>query len=136
MYSPSIWAGWYRGIYTEYKSVTEEEFNKVDHFLHMEWGGDSHAGRHSERPDKALQQVKAQGAADERAGDASLYGGAARVAKDGDWSESYICNLFDWHLTSDLDEAGPEGKRLITRPEGTSQMPTRISEVMKMGEFV
>ncbi|MGE5522055.1 MAG: glycoside hydrolase family 2 protein, partial [Candidatus Dadabacteria bacterium] len=98
VYSPSIWAGWYRGIYTEYKQVTEEEFNKVDHFLHMEWGGDSHAGRHSENPDKALQTIKAQGTADERAGDASLYGGAARVSKDGDWSESYICNLFDWHL--------------------------------------
>ncbi|GAA4730419.1 glycoside hydrolase family 2 protein [Flavisolibacter ginsenosidimutans] len=98
VYSPSIWAGWYRGIYTEYKQVTEEEFNKVNHFLHMEWGGDSHAGRHSENPDKALQQIKAQGTADERAGDASLYGGAARVSKDGDWSESYICNLFDWHL--------------------------------------
>jgi beta-galactosidase len=98
VYSPSIWAGWYRGIYTEYKKVTEEEFAKVPHFLHMEWGGDSHAGRHSENPDKALQQVRAAGAADERAGDASLYGGAARVSKDGDWSESYICNLFDWHL--------------------------------------
>jgi beta-galactosidase len=98
VYSPSIWAGWYRGIYTEYKQVTEEEFNKVDHFLHMEWGGDSHAGRHSENPDKALQKIKAAGAADERAGDASLFGGAARVSKDGDWSESYICNLFDWHL--------------------------------------
>jgi beta-galactosidase len=98
VYSPSIWAGWYRGIYTEYKQVTEDEFKKVDHFLHMEWGGDSHAGRHSENPDKALQQVGKAGAADERAGDASLYGGAARVSKDGDWSESYICNLFDWHL--------------------------------------
>jgi beta-galactosidase len=98
VYSPSIWAGWYRGIYTEYKQVTEDEFKKVDHFLHMEWGGDSHAGRHSENPDKALQKIKASGAADERAGDASLYGGAARVSKDGDWSESYICNLFDWHL--------------------------------------
>ncbi|HWJ26340.1 MAG TPA: glycoside hydrolase family 2 TIM barrel-domain containing protein, partial [Flavisolibacter sp.] len=97
VYSPSIWAGWYRGIFTEYKQVTEDEFNKVDHFLHMEWGGDSHAGRHSENPDKALQNIKAQGAADERAGDASLYGGAARVSKDGDWSETYICNLFDWH---------------------------------------
>ncbi len=59
VYSPSIWAGWYRGIYTEYKSVTEEEFKKVKHFLHCEWGGDSHAGRHSENPDKALQALKA-----------------------------------------------------------------------------
>lgn len=98
VYSPSIWAGWYRGIYTEYKDVTRAEFEKVDHFLHVEWGGDSHAGRHSENPDKALQQVGRAGAADERAGDASLFGGAARVSKDGDWSESYICNLIDWHL--------------------------------------
>src|SRR4030095_15075747 len=98
VYSPSIWAGWYRGIYTEYKQVTEEEFKKVKHFLHVEWGGDSHAGRHSENPDKALQQIRTGGGADERAGDASLFGGAARVSKDGDWSESYICNLIDWHL--------------------------------------
>ncbi|MBO9617647.1 MAG: glycoside hydrolase family 2 protein [Niabella sp.] len=98
VYSPSIWAGWYRGIYTEYKEVTKKEFDEVDHFLHVEWGGDSHAGRHSENPDKALQNIKATGAADERSGDASLYGGAARASKDGDWSETYICNLIDWHL--------------------------------------
>ena len=41
---------------------TEEEFKKVNHFLHVEWGGDSHAGRHSESPDKALQNIKATGA--------------------------------------------------------------------------
>ncbi len=35
---------------------------------------------------------------DERAGDASLFGGPARVSEDGDWSESYICNPIDWHL--------------------------------------
>jgi beta-galactosidase len=98
VYSPSIWAGWYRGIYTEYKEVSKAEFDKVDHFLHVEWGGDSHAGRHSENPDKALQNIKTTGTADERAGDASLYGGAARASKDGDWSETYICNLVDWHL--------------------------------------
>ncbi|MGE9312574.1 glycoside hydrolase family 2 protein [Niabella sp. CJ426] len=98
VYSPSIWAGWYRGVYTEYKEVSKAEFDKVDHFLHVEWGGDSHAGRHSETPDKALQNIKASGTADERAGDASLYGGAARASKDGDWSETYICNLVDWHL--------------------------------------
>ena len=98
IYSPSIWAGWYRGIFTEYRSSTEEEFKKVPHFLHVEWGGDSHARRHSESPDKALQSVRGGQGTDERAGDASLYGGAARVSKDGDWSESYICNLMDWHL--------------------------------------
>jgi beta-galactosidase len=98
VYSPSIWAGWYRGIYTEYKQVSEEEMKKVKHFLHVEWGGDSHAGRHSENPDNGLRSIKTGGGADERAGDASLIGGAARASKDGDWSESYICNLMDWHL--------------------------------------
>ncbi|MGX5688030.1 glycoside hydrolase family 2 TIM barrel-domain containing protein [Arcticibacter tournemirensis] len=98
VYSPSIWAGWYRGVYTEYKQVSLDEFNKVKRLLHVEWGGDSHARRHSENPDNALNKIKRGGGADERAGDASLYGGAARVSKDGDWSESYICNLIDWHL--------------------------------------
>lgn len=98
VYSPSIWAGWYRGVYTEYKKISEEEMKKVNHFLHVEWGGDSHAGRHSEAPDKTLQKIKSGDGADERAGDASLYGGAPRVSRDGDWSESYISNLFDWHL--------------------------------------
>lgn len=98
VYSPSIWAGWYRGVYTEYKQVSEAEFQKVNHFLHVEWGGDSHAGRHSENPDKLLQNIKPGSGADERTGDASLFGGAARASKDGDWSESYICNLIDWHL--------------------------------------
>ncbi len=98
VYSPSIWAGWYRGTYNEYKQITLDEFNKVNHFFHAEWGGDSHALRHSEDPDKAFVNIKKGGGADERAGDASLSGGDARVSKDGDWSESYICNLFDWHL--------------------------------------
>jgi beta-galactosidase len=98
VYSPSIWAGWYRGIYTDYKEISKKEFDTVDRFLHVEWGGDSHAGRHSESPDNALSKVKKAESADERAGDASLYGGSARVSKDGDWSESYIVNLIDWHL--------------------------------------
>ncbi|OUJ70603.1 glycoside hydrolase [Hymenobacter crusticola] len=98
VYSPSIWAGWYRGIYTEYKEVTEKEFKDVKRFLHVEWGGDSHAGRHSENPDNALAKISRGQGADERSGDASLFGGSARVSKDGDWSESYLCNLVDWHL--------------------------------------
>lgn len=98
VYSPSIWAGWYRGIYTDYKDVSRKEFEGVKRFLHVEWGGDSHAGRHSENPDNALAKIGSGQGADERAGDASLIGGAARVSKDGDWSESYLCNLVDWHL--------------------------------------
>jgi beta-galactosidase len=76
VYSPSIWAGWYQGRYTDYKSRTEAEMKKVDHFLHMEWGGDSHARRHSETGEQVL----------------------AKAPTEGDWSETYICNLFDWHL--------------------------------------
>lgn len=98
VYSPSIWAGWYRGIYTDYKEISKKEFDSVDRFLHVEWGGDSHAGRHSENPDEALSKVKRSDEGDERSGDASLFGGSARVSKDGDWSESYVCNLIDWHL--------------------------------------
>jgi len=97
VYSPSIWAGWYRGKYTDYKANSEKEFAKVDCFLHVEWGGDSHAGRHSEDIFSNIKDVKS-GDADERAGDASLYGGQSRVSKDGDWSESYIVRLIDWHL--------------------------------------
>lgn len=98
VYSPSIWAGWYRGIYTEYRENTETEIKGVKHFFHAEWGGDSHAGRHAENPDKVLLKINTGVGTDERSGDASLVGGAARASKDGDWSESYICNLIDWHL--------------------------------------
>ncbi len=98
VYSPSIWAGWYRGVYTDYKKVSLSEMKKVDHFLHVEWGGDSHARRHAEDPFVGIDKVITDGTADERAGDASLYGGNSRVSKDGEWSESYICELIDWHL--------------------------------------
>ena len=98
VYSPSIWAGWYRGVFTDYKSVSEQEMQKVKRFLHVEWGGDSHARRHSENVFANLKGIESGNGADERAGDASLYGGAARASKDGDWSESYIVRLIDWHL--------------------------------------
>ncbi|NWJ53115.1 MAG: DUF4982 domain-containing protein [Bacteroidetes bacterium] len=98
IYSPSIWAGWYRGKYTEYKETSEKEMKTVNNFLHIEWGGDSHAGRHSEDPDRITENIQTGKGVDERAGDANLHGGNARVSKDGDWSETYICNLIDWHL--------------------------------------
>jgi beta-galactosidase len=98
VYSPSIWAGWYRGKFTEYLQESQKNSEQVDHFLHVEWGGDSHVGRHTENPDTALSGVQTGRGTDERAGDASLYGGQARASRDGDWSETYICNLFDWTL--------------------------------------
>ncbi|MEM9643738.1 MAG: glycoside hydrolase family 2 TIM barrel-domain containing protein, partial [Planctomycetota bacterium] len=98
IYSPSIWAGWYRGKFTDYRTVSEKEMNGVNHFLHVEWGASNHARRHSEDPDRGIENVVGGQGADERDGDASMYGGSARVSKDGDWTETYACNLIDWHL--------------------------------------
>jgi beta-galactosidase len=97
IYSPSIWAGWYKGFYPDYKKFTEEEFKKVPHFIHAEWGGDSHANRHSEEPDRALARV-INGKGISGKIDSSLFGGITKIADNSDWSETYICNLFDWHL--------------------------------------
>ena len=98
VYSPSIWAGWYGGRYTEYRAATEKAIADTPHFFHAEYGGDSHARRHSEEPEKFMEQVAiGQGTAE--VGKAYIgSGGKARASKDGDWSESYMVNLFDWHL--------------------------------------
>ncbi len=98
VYSPSLWAGWYRGKFTEYTKVSKAWNEKVNVFLHAEWGASSHAGRHSEDPDKGLEAILTGKGTDERSGDFLLTGGNARVSKDGDWSETYACNLFDWCL--------------------------------------
>jgi len=98
VYSPSIWAGWYRGKYTDYREVSRKHMEEVDHFLHVEWGASHHARRHSENPDVGLENIASTGAADERDGDFLMKGGEARVSRDGDWTESYAVNLIDWHL--------------------------------------
>jgi beta-galactosidase len=98
VYSPSIWAGWYSGRYTEYKDAAAKEAAGVDRMLHIEWGGDSHAGRHSEDPDKVIARISTGQGVEEKDRAYLLTGGQARASRDGDWSETYICNLFDWHL--------------------------------------
>jgi beta-galactosidase len=98
VYSPSIWAGWYSGTYLEYQKSLETQRDRVNHMFHAEWGADSHAGRHSENPDKALAAIATGQGTDERGLAYLNTGGAARVSRDGDWSETYACNLFDWHL--------------------------------------
>jgi beta-galactosidase len=98
VYSPSIWAGWYRGNYREYEESLLTERERVKRFVHIEWGADSHAGRHSEDPEAVLRKVATNNGTDERGLDYMKSGGDARVSKDGDWSETYACNLFDWCL--------------------------------------
>ena len=76
VYSPSIWAGWYSRAFKDYREMNDRGFNGTTRFFHAEWGGDSHARRYME-------------------GDFEKVSNAART---GDWSESYIVRLFDWHL--------------------------------------
>lgn len=77
VYSPTIWAGWYSGTMKDYRKMTEDAIARFPHFLHAEWGGDSHVGRHTERTD--LETVNAG-------------------ERNGDWSETYMVRLFDWTL--------------------------------------
>jgi beta-galactosidase len=98
VYSPSIWAGWYGGQFSEYATSVRREFDKSARLFHAEWGGDSHAGRHAEDPYAKLRDIPTTGATEERGLDFMDIGGKARVSRDGDWSESYICELIDWHL--------------------------------------
>jgi beta-galactosidase len=98
VYSPSIWAGWYSGRYREYRASTEKAIAATPHFFHAEWGGDSHAGRFSEDPERMLAQVAVGQGTAEVGKSYKSTGGKVRMSKDGDWSESYMVNLFDWHL--------------------------------------
>ncbi|MDD4971485.1 MAG: glycoside hydrolase family 2 TIM barrel-domain containing protein [Paludibacter sp.] len=94
VYSPSIWAGWYKGIFTDYKTMSEKEMKTVKHFFHAEWGGDSHAGRFDERYDQLLQQSLTKN----KDSILTLPNDIDNASKSGEWSESYICNLYDWTL--------------------------------------
>jgi len=98
VYSPSIWAGWYSGVYQEYEAALEKQRDRVKHMLHVEWGADSHARRHSETPDAGLTKVPPDADTAESGLDYLPTGGGPRVSRDGDWSETYACNLFDWYL--------------------------------------
>ncbi len=91
VYSPSIWAGWYSRKFTDYREMEEGAIAKYPHFLHAEWGGDSHAGRHAET------------GFDIEAGD-----------RNGDWSESYAVRLFDWHLKEQLRMPNLTGSAFLT----------------------
>jgi beta-galactosidase len=98
VYSPSIWAGWYHGPYTSYKDKIQKASETVPRLLHVEWGAESHARRHSEEVDGLLTNFLSGNGSDRRNTEYLLNGGETTAFRDGDWSETYACNLFDWHL--------------------------------------
>lgn len=98
VYSPSIWAGWYRGRYEQYEAELARARYDTPAFFHAEWGADCHAGRHSEDPYACIRAVSRTDLAAEQGGDFLQQGGDERVSRDGDWSETYCCDLIDWHL--------------------------------------
>ncbi|MCX6138646.1 MAG: hypothetical protein NTV54_14265, partial [Ignavibacteriales bacterium] len=91
--SPSIWPGWYSGNYKGFEKAITDARDKYPKLLHVEYGGDSHVGRHSENPvsgdamtvpDGFEENIKPQK--------------VKNVSLNSDWSENYIVDLFDWSL--------------------------------------
>ncbi len=94
VFSPSIWSGWYAGIYSNYNNTLEQNQKKYPHFLHMEYGGSSHVGRHTENP------ITGEGGlSDDDCADVANHVNVENVAKRGDWTETYIVDLFDYYLS-------------------------------------
>ena len=98
--SPSIWPGWYSGNYKGFEKAITDAKDKYAHLVHVEYGGDSHFGRHSENPvtgdattvsDGFEENIKPQK--------------VKNVSQNSDWSENYIVDLFDWdlHVSERLD---------------------------------
>jgi len=93
VFSPSIWSGWYSGSYKSYKKAVDKYKVDYKHFIHAEYGGDSQVGRHTENPITGEGVIKVEGWEE-----AIVQSKGANIAQIGDWSESYIVDLFDWHL--------------------------------------
>ncbi len=93
VFSPSIWSGWYAGVYKNYQATLEKQRPLYERFLHMEYGGSSHVGRHTEVPIDGDGLVEE----DEWAEEINQVN-VKNIAQSGDWTENYIVDLFDWHL--------------------------------------
>lgn len=93
VFSPSIWSGWYSGSYKSYQKAIDQYKAEYPHFIHTEYGGSSHLGRHTENPITGEGEIQADGWEE-----AIVQTDVANIAQIGDWSENYIVDLFDWHL--------------------------------------
>ena len=100
VFSPSIWSGWYSDIYKNYEKTLLKARNEYKRFFHAEYGGDSHVGRHTDTPINGDGKVTLSGGEE-----LNNKIGAGTISNIGDWSESYIVDLFDWYLnvTEKLD---------------------------------
>jgi beta-galactosidase len=82
VFSPSMWPGWYQSGYSLYEPTIRKAQATYPHMLHMEYGADSHVGRH-------LNDVR----------DGSPPpAGAPSIANASAWDETYAVDLFDWYL--------------------------------------
>ncbi|HAP35110.1 MAG TPA: beta-galactosidase [Bacteroidetes bacterium] len=100
VFSPSIWSGWYSDVYKNYEKTLLKARDSYKRYFHAEFGGDSHMGRHTENPIDGDGKVTTVG------GDEPINKyKSSSIANNGDWSESYIVDLFDWylHVTENLD---------------------------------
>jgi len=100
VFSPSIWSGWYSDVYKNYEKTITKARDTYKRFFHAEYGGDSHLGRHSESP------IDGEGLGIKEGGDEMINKIKVKnIANDGDWSENYIVDLFDWylHVSENLD---------------------------------
>lgn len=93
VFSPSIWSGWYSGSYKSYQKAIDQYKAQYPHFIHTEYGGSSHLGRHTENPITGEGAIQADGWEE-----AIVQTDVANIAQIGDWSENYMVDLFDWHL--------------------------------------
>ena len=93
VFSPSIWSGWYSGSYKSYQKAVDKYKKEYPRFLHAEYGGSSHLGRHTENPITGEGQIQSDGWEE-----AIVQTDVANIAQIGDWSENYMVDLFDWHL--------------------------------------
>jgi beta-galactosidase len=94
VFSPSIWSGWYSGSYFNYEKAITDASKKYPRLFHAEYGGDSHVGRHSENPITGDGMLPGDGW-----DPAAVPVKIKNVSLSGDWSESYMVNLIDWHLS-------------------------------------
>ena len=91
--SPSMWPGWYSGVYKNYEKAIADARTTLRKFLHVEYGGDSHFGRHSENPVTGDGMALSEGW-EENINPQKL----KNISQMSDWSENYIVDLFDWYL--------------------------------------